>query len=66
MQYRELRDFLNRIPNESVELDQDVTVYLEDCDEFVGVYGEIKVQREDDVLDVGHIYLTMSSEAVIE
>lgn len=32
MTYRELRDFLSCLPNEAVELDQDVTVYLEDCD----------------------------------
>lgn len=66
MRYRELRDYLNKLPDDSVELDQDVTVHMIDWDEFVGVYGGIKRCEDDGTLDEGHIYLEMSSEAIVE
>lgn len=59
MNYRELRDELFSLTEE--QLNADVTIYLQDNDEFYAVSDTFKfsVYEDCDVLDPGHPYLTI-------
>ncbi len=63
MTYRELINKLNSIPAE--RLDDEVTIYDGNNDEFVGIHNKLNVAKEDSgpaagVLDPGHVYLKLS------
>ena len=68
MTYKDLRDILDRLPQD--KLDCDVTALLMDSDEVVGVMDfvttwkdecELKgVPQVEGILDEGHPYLTIS------
>lgn len=54
MKYRELLGFLNELSDE--QLDMDVSVYIEDQDEFYPM-TKVGITNETNVLDEGHPYL---------
>lgn len=56
MNYRELQQILSEMSEQ--ELDQTVTAYLNFEDEFIAVTS-VLVAEESDVLDKGHIYLSV-------
>lgn len=55
MTYNHLRKFLNALPYET--LNQDVTVYLPEKDEYVAIGKKAISTQDNDVLDEGHLYL---------
>jgi len=60
MTYRQLQEELQKLPPE--RLDDTVTIYDPDVDEFCGVaYTETANSINNDVLDNGHFYLVLNS-----
>jgi hypothetical protein len=60
MTYQELKEALIEFTDE--QLQQDVTVYVSDNDEFyplVDVHPLVESDDKNDVLDVGHKYLVI-------
>jgi len=59
MTYRDLIARLMTMPSEA--LDQTITIYNEENDEFYGCTGHgISVEEECDVLDHGHLFLMVN------
>ncbi len=52
--YRDLRDAINKLPED--HLDDNITVYVHHEDEWYGIV-EIKIEDEDNVIDKGCLYL---------
>ena len=63
MTYKQLLDKLNNIPEQ--RLNDHVTVYDHGTGEFMGVQAFLIADQTQDVLDEGHIYLTMNSNIVV-
>jgi hypothetical protein len=60
MTYKQLIEELTKIPAD--RLDDTVTVYDPDRDDFCGVnHSEVAKEEENDVLDPGHFYLVLKS-----
>jgi len=58
MSYRKLRDKLNGLAED--QLDMDVTIYDAEDDEFYGCYAaKLEINTSDSALDDGHPYLTI-------
>ena len=55
MKYRELKQLLDKMTES--ELDQTVTVFVEDVGEFYPVLSAGVASEDNDVLDPGHVYL---------
>lgn len=58
MNWKELRDYLNGMPNSDLDW-QDVTVHVND--EFFPIYGVVKM-FDDNVLDNGSIVIDVTGE----
>lgn len=56
--YRQLKQHLDELEDE--KLDDNVTIYLSEYDEYIPVTN-VFVTDEADVLDEGHTYLTITS-----
>ncbi len=62
MTYQKL---INKIISEAVDnpeiMAQDVCFYIEGHDEFISGHGEdvVRINKETDVLDAGHLYLSV-------
>jgi hypothetical protein len=63
MTYKELQDKLNSIPSE--RLNDTITVYDHGTGEYMGVEMLLVAGQDQDVLDEGHVYLTMNSNIVV-
>ena len=58
MTYRELREQLDKLSAE--QLDMDVTIYDAEDDEFYGCYSpNLQLNTSEDTLDKEHPYLTI-------
>tara|TARA_R100001129_G_scaffold17126_1_gene11122 strand:+ start:443 stop:637 length:195 start_codon:yes stop_codon:yes gene_type:complete len=56
MKYRDLKTFLNSLDDNDERLDQDVTIYEANSNEFYG-RTELMETYEDDVLPANHLYI---------
>ena len=59
MNYRQLRDILTFEMTDE-QLDQTATVYIPGVDEYYPLHDNLTIVCEDDVLDKGHIVLTIA------
>jgi predicted HAD superfamily phosphohydrolase YqeG len=57
MTYRELLEELKQLT--PTQLEQDVTVYLSDLDEYIAAWEVGVADEEQSVLDEDHIFLTV-------
>jgi hypothetical protein len=61
MTYKELKDQLDNLNEEQLEMD--VTIYDSEEDEFFGCYApQLSINKEDDTLDDNHPYLTIKDK----
>ena len=56
MTYKELAEKILHTFNQE-QLAQDVVIWMDECEEFIPIH-EIQFEKYQDVLDIGHPYLT--------
>jgi hypothetical protein len=57
MKYRELRQLLNSLSDDDKRLDDDVTIYEAESEEFYSKVEIMDTKEVDDVLPKNHLYI---------